>query len=151
MYIYELYNETNILGFRPGLTQTGLCSHRRCLEARNFGFRKWRDCTIQEVKTKAQISFAVTAKKLICVFVFAYAKRWFSHNTAHIVFSMVQEKGWVCCQLIPTPGQFDPWGQNFSWCLDPLPWVSSPERYMYLIPRVPNFRTLEKVAVIYHP
>ena len=29
------------------------------------------------------ISFAVTAK-LICVFVFAYAKTWFSHNAAHI-------------------------------------------------------------------
>ena len=35
-------------------------------------------------KTNALISFAVTAK-LICVFVFAYAKRWFSHDTAHII------------------------------------------------------------------
>ena len=34
-------------------------------------------------KTKALISFAVTAK-LICVFVFAYAKRLFSHDAAHI-------------------------------------------------------------------
>ena len=33
-------------------------------------------------KTKALISFAVTAK-LICVFVFAYAKSRFSHDTAH--------------------------------------------------------------------
>ena len=33
-------------------------------------------------KTKALISFAVT-KKLICVFVFAYAKCWFSHDAAH--------------------------------------------------------------------
>ena len=31
-----------------------------------------------------QISFAVTAK-LICVFVFAYAKRLFSHDAAHIL------------------------------------------------------------------
>ena len=30
------------------------------------------------------ISFAVTAK-LICVFVFAYANRWFSHDAAHFV------------------------------------------------------------------
>ena len=36
------------------------------------------------------ISFAVTAKsfavtaKLICVFVFAYAKCWFSHDVAHL-------------------------------------------------------------------
>ena len=35
-------------------------------------------------KTKALISFAVTAK-LICVFVFAYAKCWFSHDAAHIM------------------------------------------------------------------
>ena len=35
------------------------------------------DCTFRVVKTKALISFAVTAK-LICVFVFAYANCWFS-------------------------------------------------------------------------
>ena len=35
-------------------------------------------------KTKALIRFAVTAK-LICVFVFAYAKSWFSHDAAHLV------------------------------------------------------------------
>ena len=35
-------------------------------------------------KTKALISFAVTAK-LICVFVFAYAKNRFSHDEAHII------------------------------------------------------------------
>ena len=34
-------------------------------------------------KTKALISFAVTAK-LICAFVFAYAKCLFSHDTAHL-------------------------------------------------------------------
>ena len=34
-------------------------------------------------KTKALISFAVTAK-LICVFVFAYAKSRFSHDPAHL-------------------------------------------------------------------
>ena len=36
-------------------------------------------------KTKALISFAVTAK-LICVFVFAYAKCWFSHDAAHMFY-----------------------------------------------------------------
>ena len=35
------------------------------------------------MKTKALISFAVIVK-LICVFVFAYAKCWFSHNVAQI-------------------------------------------------------------------
>ena len=40
------------------------------------------DCTNRLAKTKALISFAVTAK-LICVFVFAYAKSRFSHDAAH--------------------------------------------------------------------
>ena len=41
------------------------------------------DCTIRVAKTKALIRFAVTAK-LICVFVFAYAKIRFSHDEAHL-------------------------------------------------------------------
>ena len=45
---------------------------------------KKRICTICVVKTKALISLAVTAK-LICVFVFAYAKSRFSHDKAHFV------------------------------------------------------------------
>ena len=36
------------------------------------------------MKTKALISFAVTAK-LFCVFVFAYAKSRFSHDEARII------------------------------------------------------------------
>ena len=43
------------------------------------------NCTIYVVKTKALISFAVTAK-LICVFVFAYAKSRFSHEVAHMIY-----------------------------------------------------------------
>ena len=42
-------------------------------------------------KTKALISFAVTAK-LICVFVFAYAKCWFSHDAAQIIIAKVNSK-----------------------------------------------------------
>ena len=38
-------------------------------------------------KTKALISFEVT-EKLICVFVFAYAKRWFSHDVAQFVLDI---------------------------------------------------------------
>ena len=75
--------KTGLRGFRPGPTQTGLYSHRRWLETWNFGFGKQRNCTIKVVKTKALNSFAVTAK-LICVFVFAYAKIRFSHVAAHI-------------------------------------------------------------------
>ena len=83
--IYEPHCEkTGLRDFRPGPTQTRLYSHRRWLEAWNFGFRKWRDCTIRVAKTKALISLAVTAK-LICAFVFAYAKSRFSHDTAHII------------------------------------------------------------------
>ena len=80
------HDKTNNLGFRPGLTQTdqtGLYSHKRWLEAGNFKFRKERNCTIPVAKTKALISFAVTAK-LICAFVFAYANSWFSCAAAQI-------------------------------------------------------------------
>ena len=41
------------------------------------------NCIIRVVKTKALISFAVTAK-LICIFVFAYADCWFSHEGAQM-------------------------------------------------------------------
>ena len=75
--------KTGPQGFRPGPTKTGLSNHRRCLEAWNFGFRNKRYCTIRVAKTKTQISFTVTAK-LICVFIFAFAKSWFSHNEAQL-------------------------------------------------------------------
>ena len=39
---------------------------------------------IRVAKTKALISFAVTAK-LICVFVIAYTKIRFSHDAAHLM------------------------------------------------------------------
>ena len=81
--------KTGLRGFRPGPTQTGLYSQRRSLEAWNFGFRNKRDCTTRVAKTKAQISFADTAK-LICVFVFAYAKSRFSHNEAQIWGGLAQ-------------------------------------------------------------
>ena len=74
--------KTNNLGFRPGPKQTSMYSHRSRLEARNFGFKKKSDCTICLAKTKALISFAVTAK-LVCTFVFAYTDCWFSDAAAH--------------------------------------------------------------------
>ena len=49
----------------------------------NFRIKKKRSCTIRVAKTKALISFAVTAK-LICAFVFANADCLFSHAAAHI-------------------------------------------------------------------
>ena len=42
---------------------------------------------ISVAKTKALISLAVM--KLICVFVFAYADCWFSHELAHILTKML--------------------------------------------------------------
>ena len=67
------------VGHKPGCTVT---QDRRSLK---FRFSKLRDCTIYVAKTKALISFAVTAK-LICVFVFAYAKSRFSHDEAQFLF-----------------------------------------------------------------
>ena len=81
--VEPVHEKTNNLGFQPGPTQTRLYSHRRWLEAGNFEFRKSRNCTIHIAKTKALISFAVTAK-LICAFVFAYADCWFSHAMAQL-------------------------------------------------------------------
>ena len=43
------------------------------------------NCTSCVAKTKALISFVVTAK-LICLLVFAYAKTQFSHNEAHFIY-----------------------------------------------------------------
>ena len=52
--------------------------------ARGLKFRIWKIEGLYYVaKIKALISFAVTAK-LICVFVFAYAKHWFSHDAAQL-------------------------------------------------------------------
>ena len=78
------HEKTNNLYLQPGPTQTGLHKHRRWQKAGKFGFRKKRNCTIRVAKTKALISFAVTAK-LICAFVFPYANSWFSHAKAQII------------------------------------------------------------------
>ena len=60
---------------------------RWLLEAGNFRFRKKRNSAICVAKTKALISFAVTAK-LICGFVFAFAKCWFSYVVAQIFYEL---------------------------------------------------------------
>ena len=57
MLFEPCHEKTNVLGFRSGLTQTTLYSHRRWLEAANFGCRnfscrKKRYCTIQVAKNK---------------------------------------------------------------------------------------------------
>ena len=55
-------------------------------------------------KTKALISFAVTAK-LICVFVFAYAKRWFSHDAAQMFFQRNKSSNFFTI-LLPSKSNF---------------------------------------------
>ena len=63
------------------------------------------DCTIYVAKTKALISFAVTAK-LICVLVFAYVKSRFSHDEAQmlkkykILFLITEELADLTCKLL---------------------------------------------------
>ena len=52
--LYEPGHEkTRLSDFRPGPTQTGLCSHR------NFGCRKKRNCTMYVAKTKTLISCGI--------------------------------------------------------------------------------------------
>ena len=95
--------KTGLLGFRPGLTQTSLHSHRRWLGAGNFVFRKNWNCTIHVAKTKALISFAVTAR-LICAFVFAYAKIQFPHDVAHMCcFRIKKSLSMIMTLIQPIP------------------------------------------------
>ena len=72
--------------------------HRRWLEAGNFGFRKLRNCTIRVAKTKALISFAVTAK-LICAFVFAQSFCWFSYAVAHNITDTESVWCWIYSKI----------------------------------------------------
>ena len=59
-----------VFGFSDQFRQkTTFTNSEKRLEAGNFRFKKNRDCTIRVAKTKALISFTVTAK-LICAFVF---------------------------------------------------------------------------------
>ena len=75
---HELHDKKmGLWGCRSGLTQLVL------KKTRNFGYKKKRDCTFHEVKTKMLMGCAVTAQ-LIGVFDFAYAKIWFSHGMADI-------------------------------------------------------------------
>ena len=68
------------------------------------------------VKTKALISCAVTVQ-LICVFVFAYAKSWFSHDTAQIISVLLNLEplgivGFICNSMVAMAIAFSFKGQN---------------------------------------
>ena len=75
----------------PNRSDTNRAVHTQ-KTARNFGFRKKMNCTIRVAKKKALISLAVT-RKLICVFVNAYADCWFSHEAAHFLFYYITSTG----------------------------------------------------------
>ena len=49
------------MGFQSVPTQIRLYSSRKWLEARNFGFKKKRDCTIHVAKMKVLITCGVAA------------------------------------------------------------------------------------------
>ena len=75
--------KTNNLGskkvrHKPGFTVTEDGERVEVLHLESRG-----NCTISVAKTKALISFAVTAR-LICAFVFVYADCWCSHAAAHM-------------------------------------------------------------------
>ena len=57
-------------------------------------------------KTKVLISFGVTAK-LICVFVFAYVKSWFSHDAAHINYQELYTLFILLGHILCIPCVFD--------------------------------------------
>ena len=69
--------KTSLPCFRPGPTQTRLYNNSRWLEACNFGFRNWRDCTIYVAKTKALISCAVMSR------VMSKPVFWISNQVRH--------------------------------------------------------------------
>ena len=115
--------KNGLWGFRPGTKQTGLCSHRRWPEVWNFGFRKKRDSTIRIAKSKALISFAVTAK-LICVFVFAHAKIRFSHVAAHIIVQNLPTMGIQAEQCLYSECFDASPTKRERWSIVKSPWVN---------------------------
>ena len=71
--------------FQPGLTKPACAATEDSQTLEILYFE--RDFNVNEAKTNALISCAVTAQ-FICVFVSAYAKIHFSHDVAQI----------ICCQ-----------------------------------------------------
>ena len=74
------------------MTQTSLYSCRKRLEAGNFGFRKKRNCTVCVAKTKALISFTVTANCLLFLpkqIVGFPMQGLISYSLHHIIFYLI--------------------------------------------------------------
>ena len=73
------HEKTNNLVSEQVLHKPTSTEDRGCLETGNFGFRKWRNCTIRE--SKALISFAVTDLRLC----FRLANYWFAHDATRLL------------------------------------------------------------------
>ena len=74
-----VFGVSNQVRHKPGCTAT---KDGQRLEISDL---ESRGIVLSVQKTKALISLAVAVtSKLICIFVFAYAKSWFSHDVAHI-------------------------------------------------------------------
>ena len=63
-----LHVKTNNLGFRPGLTQNDLYSHRSRLEAQIFGFKEEEGCyyLCSKIKNADQLCSYCTADLHLC-------------------------------------------------------------------------------------
>ena len=70
------------LGF-PGLTVTGMYSYGGRLGARHLGFKKTRNFTFHEARTKALIKYAVSVQRT-CEFVLVYVKIRLSQGAAQM-------------------------------------------------------------------
>ena len=81
MVIFYLFSYITI-HFTLIITRFGLLNTEIGLDPNNSVIKRlW---CIHIAKIKVLISCAFTAQ-LICVFIFAYAKSWFSHDEAHII------------------------------------------------------------------
>ena len=83
LLIEPRHEKTCIRGLRPGKTQTGLLSYRDQLESWNFGFSKYRYCTIQVANNKGADQTALM-RRLICAFVVRIWQNRVSHDVAQL-------------------------------------------------------------------
>ena len=97
MMVYGVYTPMSLVVRKPVFGVSDQVPHKPGCRATQDGQRleisyieRRGIYTIYLVKTKALISFAVTAK-LVCVLVFAFAKNRFSHGAADIKFVLTEE------------------------------------------------------------
>ena len=76
--------KTCLRGFPLGSSKHRAVQPQKMVIGSKFRIYKVEEFTIYKATTKVLISFAVTAK-LICDFVFAYAKGRISHDAAHML------------------------------------------------------------------